>query len=87
MRNHGRRTHTAVILGTRSAKLENSALWARGLAKTEGTKFLDFLPITRITSAFFYNTPREIYGRITQILTGPGYIGDHYARLLPKESP
>ena len=58
-----------------------------GLTKSEGTRFLDVFPITRIPPAFFHTTPREIYGRIAQTLSGHGYTGEYYARMLPRESP
>ena len=60
---------------------------ARDLVKTEGTKFLDVFPITRIPPPFFRITHREIYGRIAQTLTGHGYTGEYYARMLPNEPP
>jgi ribonuclease HI len=52
----------------------------KGLVKTEGTKFLEVFPVTRIPTAFFRSTPREIFGRVTQTLTGHGYTGEYYKR-------
>jgi len=44
-------------------------------------------PPSIITSMTFNYTPRELYGRVTQAMTGHGYFGDYYARFVPSESP
>ena len=61
----------------------------RGLAKTEGTKFLAVHPVSRIPTAFSKSTSRGIFGRVTQTLTGHGYTtGEYYKRMhLRLESP
>jgi len=43
-------------------------------------------PSTKVTT-HFRNTPREVFGQITQLLTGHGYIGEYYMRFVPSESP
>lgn len=55
--------------------------------KTQGTKLLEVNLVFRILAAFFKSTPHEIFGRITQILTGHGYTGEYYKRMHLEESP
>ena len=55
--------------------------------KSEGTKFLDCFPVSRTPSTFFCSTDREIYSRVSQMLTGHGCTGEYYKRSKPKESP
>ena len=54
---------------------------------SSGTEFLNHFPITRTPIPFFRSTDREIYGRVTQTLTGHGYTGEYYAKRVPSESP
>ena len=54
---------------------------------SSGTEFLDHFPITRTPIPFFRSTDREIYGRVTQTLTGHGYTGEYYVKRVPSESP
>jgi ribonuclease HI len=35
---------------------------------------------------FFRSTPRELFGRLTQTLTGHGYTGEYYRRFVPSET-
>jgi ribonuclease HI len=82
--------HTTVAYIKQRANQSINEAWqkrTRGLAKTEGTKFLEVYPVTRIPTAFFKSTPREVFGRVTQTLTGHGYTGEYYERLHLEESP
>jgi len=59
----------------------------RGLVRADGTKLLEVYPVSHILTAFFKSTPREIFGCITQILTGHGYTEEYYKRMHLEESP
>ena len=48
---------------------------------------VDTKPPSTTVSPTFKHTPRELFGRLTQLLTGHGYIGDFYQRFIPSESP
>jgi len=56
--------------------------------RTPGTAFLEHFPVKRTPYVVFKSTPREVYSRATQTLTGHGYTGEYYNRFnLPDTSP
>ena len=77
-------TRPALLLASISALKEK----ARKKVRYRWRKCLksDTIPSTTPDSDFD-NTPREIFGRITQILSGHGYIGEYYLNFVHSESP
>ncbi|KAF9642985.1 hypothetical protein BDM02DRAFT_3104989 [Thelephora ganbajun] len=50
-------------------------------------KVLDVFNTTRVPSKFFRSTPRELYGRVVQTVTGHGYTGEYYTEMSLDQSP
>ena len=54
-----------------------------GSHKSSGFDTADINPPTVKPNKVFKETGRELYGRVTQALTGHGYIGEYYRRYIP----
>ena len=72
------------------AKRQVKVTWKQQWHMHQGSgKFqeADVTPPSTSVSPIFRSTPREVFGRLTQCLTGHGYIGEYYMRVVPSESP
>ena len=49
--------------------------------RSRGEGFLAFFPFSKDPSDVFKSTTRELFGRLTQTLTGHGYTGEHYQHM------
>ena len=63
--------------------------WKRSLnAVSPGSSFVHRIPISASPSDTFKDTPKELFGRLTQTLSGHGYTGEYYLRMrIPNTSP
>jgi len=61
--------------------------WARNTPKTGGFALADVIPPSIALNAIFRSTPRELFGRVVQTLTGHGYTGEYCQSFVPTESP
>jgi len=63
--------------------------WAENSPKTGSFALADTVPPSIASNAIFRSTPRELFGRVVQTLTGQGYTGEYYQRFefVPTESP
>jgi len=61
--------------------------WARNSPKEGGFASADVVPPSIAPNAIFRSTPRELFGRAVQTLTGHGFTGKYYQRFVPTESP
>jgi len=61
--------------------------WAENTPKTSGFALADVVPPSIAPNAIFRSTPRELFGRVVQTLTGHGFTGEYYQRFVPTESP
>lgn len=83
---------TITYFKTRSAK-RISKRWRTDLDQKyqRSTGSLDFTytyPLSNTPSDLFKDTTRELFGRLTQTLTGHGYTGEFYAKFhIPDASP
>ena len=53
---------------------------------TPGVAVTRFYPPKTTPTTIFKDTPREVFGRVTQTLSGHGYTGEYYARMRIPES-
>jgi hypothetical protein len=51
-----------------------------------GFELADVHPPKISPNEYFRPTPQELFGRLTQTLTGHGYTGDYYRRFVPSET-
>jgi len=61
--------------------------WVNDSPKTGSFAMADVIPPSIAPNAIFRSTPRELFGRVTQTVTGHGYTGEYYQRFVPTESP
>ena len=61
--------------------------WAENTPKTGSFALADTVPPSIAPNAIFRSTPRELFGRVVQTLTGHGFTGEYYQRFVPSESP
>jgi len=61
--------------------------WAEDSPKSGSFALADVIPPSIAPNAIFRSTPRELFGRVTQTITGHGYTGEYYQRFIPTESP
>ena len=54
--------------------------------KPSAFELADVQPPRISPNDFFRSTPRELFGRLTQTLTGHGYTGEYYRRFVPLET-
>ena len=56
------------------------------IERTSGFELADVNPPKISPNDVFRSTPRELFGRLTQTLTGHGYTGEFYQRFIPDET-
>ena len=63
--------------------------WKRSLDNvSSGSRFVYRIPVSAAPSDVFKDTPKELFGRLTQTLSGHGYTGEYYLRMrIPNASP
>jgi len=61
--------------------------WAKDVPKTGSFTLADVVPPSITPNAIFRSTPRELFGRAVQTLTGHGFTGEYYQCFVPTESP
>lgn len=73
------------------ARMRAQLLWRRQwkeVAPLPGSfEMADVVPPSIAPNAIFRSTPRELFGRVAQTVTGHGYTGEYYQRFVPSESP
>ena len=72
------------------ARMRAQLLWRRQRAehnREEGSFALADVRPSIAPNAIFRSTPRELFGRAVQTLTGHGYTGEYYQRFVPTETP
>jgi hypothetical protein len=68
-------------------KRKTAERFSSSIKGSKGTAFTDYYKPNPTPSRIFRSTPRELYGRVTQVLSGHGYIGEYFARMNVPESP
>ena len=61
--------------------------WTENSPKSGGFALADVVPPSIAPNKIFKNTPRELFGRVIQTVTGHGYTGEYYQHFVPTESP
>ena len=56
-------------------------------SRSLGTRFINHYGVSPIPTKEFLNTDRELFGRVTQTLSGHGYTGEYYSRMKLDASP
>ena len=79
-----------------SSKMRAQTRWRKEWREDKAKRLIGNTPSTfeladvqppRISpNDFFRSTPRELFGRLTQTLTGHGYTGEYYRRFVPSET-
>jgi hypothetical protein len=72
------------------SKAKVQQLWREDWEEPHGPSGFDIADVNPPSvkpNETFNATNRELYGRVTQALTGHGYIGEYYRRFVPTESP
>ena len=83
----GFRNSTIAFLKRRSKEAVKTRWSSKVLKPSPGTAFIQHYHPNPRPSGIFKDTLREIYGRVTQALSGHGYTGEYYARMRIPEAP
>ena len=81
-------THPTLVFLKKKTKIRIRKVWQRTVKKSSpGTAFINHYHPNPNPSSIFLGTPREVYGRVSQTLSGHGYTGEYYAKMKIPESP
>ena len=83
----GFRNSTIAFLKRKSKEAVVSRWSSKVLKLSKGTAFINHFHQNPKPSDVFKDTPREVYGRVSQVLSGHGYTGEYYSRMNIPESP
>ena len=83
----GFRNSTIAFLKRKSKEAVGSRWSSTVLKPSKGTAFIKHFHQNPKPSDVFKDTLRELYGRVTQVLSGHGYTGEYYSWMNIPESP
>ena len=78
---------TIAFLKRKSKEAVVSRWSSKVLKPSKGTAFIKHFHQNPKPSDVFKDTPREVYGRVSQVLSGHGYTGEYYSWMNILESP
>ena len=85
---HATITHLKTKTANRITKSWKKDLKLRYRRSTGSLDFAYTYPLSATPSDLFKETTRELFGRLTQTLTGHGYTGEYYTKMhIPDASP